>query len=57
MINLMGAIELGLRAPLGAAALRRLDELLAARLGEDNESALIDFARMAPKGSRMPGAE
>lgn len=39
------AESLGVRAPLGRAALRNLDELLAAGLGDLNESSVIEIAR------------
>lgn len=42
--------ELGLRAPLGEAALDRLVTLLAAGLGEQNESAVITVAREDRRG-------
>lgn len=45
------AEKLGLGAPFGQAALRGLDELLAAGLGDVNESSIIDVARRARVGS------
>lgn len=41
------ANALGIGAPLGTAALAGLDRLIAAGLGEDNESAVIEVARRA----------
>ena len=39
------ARALGARAPLGEAALAGLERLLAAGLGEENESSIIEVAR------------
>jgi 3-hydroxyisobutyrate dehydrogenase len=41
------ADELGLGAPFGRTALEGLDRLLAAGLGERNESSIIEVARRA----------
>jgi 3-hydroxyisobutyrate dehydrogenase len=42
------ADKLGLGAPFGAVALSGLDRLLAAGLGDQNESSVIEIARAAP---------
>lgn len=46
------AEKVGLRVPLGAAALAGLDHLVAAGLGDQNESSIIEVARSASAADR-----
>jgi 3-hydroxyisobutyrate dehydrogenase len=48
------AAQLGVGAPFGRVALDGLDALVAAGLGEANESAVIEVARRRPPDARRP---
>jgi 3-hydroxyisobutyrate dehydrogenase len=49
------AEKLGLEAPFGRTALDGLTQLLAAGLGDQNESSIIEVARQAGRTSARPG--